>query len=468
MDPLSVIASIAGVSAAGISLSRAIYDVISTIRNAPKEISDIARGLCDLSFILRELRRVLKDGQDIYRKRLIRHVASAIKRVGQVQSEIEELLDIRGGGGTKLRWVFRKSKVTELLYTIESHKTGINMILQTMMLAVQLRQLSKKDDGGHSTNNTDEKDSIYNDTEIAFQQAENMVEVSYHSVREADMMNAASRPLSDYEESHDSDHAESSQSQQIQIRSSDCADTATWLYKLVFSTAVEAKAESSNSEPEEYLAPDNSLKYGSRKGSGDVAASNSYSQSLIPHRTSSLEPIQSFEQHPPSASKVVNELLSEWTTLTKEEIVATNKLEQPETEPTRKPESDAVDEAEALLRFEDGIGRRYKIPFNLVRKWKDMEAMINEMFINVDVFRSHVEAGNYDILDSRGKVIPRVSWKYTAKPTETYKMVMWTFFNDTTEVGQIFQPKGGKEKPRPGRKREKPVLSPLLYKILTL
>ncbi|KAI0428685.1 hypothetical protein F5Y09DRAFT_343398 [Xylaria sp. FL1042] len=468
MDPLSVIASIAGVSTAGISLSRAIYDIISTIRNAPKEVSDIARGLCDLSFILRELRRVLKDGQDIYRKRLIRHVASAIKRVGRVQSEIEELLDIRGGG-TKLRWAFRKSKVTELLYTIESHKTGINMILQTMMLAVQVKQLSKENGRENSANNIEEKQSVLNDTEIALQQAENVVEISYHSIREltSGTLNSAWRPLSDYEENDDSNHTENSQSQQIQIRNAGAFDTATWLYELVFITAVKATAESSNSKPEQSLTPDNSVTSGLPKDAGNVAASSSYSQSLIPYHSSSLRQIQSLEQHPPAASKVVNELLSEWTTLTKGEIMEINRLQEREIEPNHKAGFDVVDDAESMLRFEDAIGRRYKIPFDRIRKWKDMEALINQMFTNVDVFGLRVQAGNYDLLDSRGNIVPRSSWKYTIEPTETYRMVMWPF-NNTSKARQNNQSKGGKERARPARKRGTPVLPPLLLKLLEL
>lgn len=142
MDPLSVIASIAGISTAGVALSRAIYDAISSIRNAPKEVSSIAKGLCDLSVVLGELRRVLKDGQDVYRRKLIRRVASAMRRVGRVQSEIRELLDSTGTLA-KLKWAFRKSRAKELLYAIESYKTGISIILQTMVLAVQLKQLSK-------------------------------------------------------------------------------------------------------------------------------------------------------------------------------------------------------------------------------------------------------------------------------------------------------------------------------------
>jgi hypothetical protein len=42
MDPLSPTASIAGVTTAGVALSKAIYELTSSIRGAPKEVSDIA------------------------------------------------------------------------------------------------------------------------------------------------------------------------------------------------------------------------------------------------------------------------------------------------------------------------------------------------------------------------------------------------------------------------------------------
>lgn len=67
MDPLSIIAGVAGISQAGASLSVAIFRMISAAKSAPKEVSDIARGVSDLSMILRELRRVLRDGRHIYR-----------------------------------------------------------------------------------------------------------------------------------------------------------------------------------------------------------------------------------------------------------------------------------------------------------------------------------------------------------------------------------------------------------------
>lgn len=143
MDPLSLLSGIAGVSMAGVSLSKAIYDLISSVRSTPKEISDIARGISDLSIILSELRRVLKDGKDLYRRRLLRRVSSATRRIERVHEDIRDLIYGVGEGLSRLKWTFRRSKVNQLLYQIESHKNGINMILHIMTLAIQTRKISR-------------------------------------------------------------------------------------------------------------------------------------------------------------------------------------------------------------------------------------------------------------------------------------------------------------------------------------
>ena len=140
MDPLSLLASIAGVATAGIQISKTIYDLVSTLRGTPKEVSDIARGVSDLSMVLRELRRALKEGRELYRRKLLHRVSSAIRRIGQIHAQIREMI-VGVEGFASLKWLFRRAKTTHLLYQIESHKTGINMILHIMTLAVQTRIL---------------------------------------------------------------------------------------------------------------------------------------------------------------------------------------------------------------------------------------------------------------------------------------------------------------------------------------
>ncbi len=138
MDPLSLLASIAGVVTAGIQVSKAIYDLVSTTRGTPKEVSDVARGVSDLSIVLRELRRALKEGRELYRHKLLRRISSAIRRIGQIHAQIREMI-VGVEGFASLKWLFRRAKTMHLLYQVESHKNGINMILHIMTLAVQTR-----------------------------------------------------------------------------------------------------------------------------------------------------------------------------------------------------------------------------------------------------------------------------------------------------------------------------------------
>lgn len=140
MDPLSLLAGIAGVATAGIQVSKAIYDLVLTIRGTPKEISDIARGVSDLSMVLGALRRALK-GSKLYRRKLLRRVRSAIRRIDQIHVQIRDMIS-EVNRFASLKWLFRRSKTTHLLYQIESLKNGINMILHIMTLAAQTRMLA--------------------------------------------------------------------------------------------------------------------------------------------------------------------------------------------------------------------------------------------------------------------------------------------------------------------------------------
>jgi hypothetical protein len=67
MDRLALLDSIAGVTAAGLHLSKAIYDVVENFRDAnpPREVSDIARGISDLTRAMSELRWAIKDGGEM-------------------------------------------------------------------------------------------------------------------------------------------------------------------------------------------------------------------------------------------------------------------------------------------------------------------------------------------------------------------------------------------------------------------
>lgn len=141
MDPLSIIASVGGVAQVGASLSKKIYNLISTARGAPKEVADIARGISEMSVILTEIRRIVRTRKNLFRQKLLYSIRSATRRIKIIQKKIDKLLsiDVNGEVG-RLKWIFtRRPEVVELLQQIESHRTVINTFLQLMTLAATLQ-----------------------------------------------------------------------------------------------------------------------------------------------------------------------------------------------------------------------------------------------------------------------------------------------------------------------------------------
>jgi hypothetical protein len=139
MDPLSIMSGVAGVATAGSMLSGALFNLISTIKGAPREMADIARGICDLTLVLRELRSVLREGKAIYRDRLLRAIQSAVRRIRKIHKDINGLIAGDDGPSPVVRilWVFRKSKAVVLLARIESHKSTVQLMVTTMLLAME-------------------------------------------------------------------------------------------------------------------------------------------------------------------------------------------------------------------------------------------------------------------------------------------------------------------------------------------
>lgn len=140
MDPLSIISGVTGVATACSALASTLYDFICTIRGAPQEMIDIARGIRELSVVLRELRGILKQGRHIFKNRLYMAITSSTERIADIHDKINGLLDPDGGGLARIMWAFRKSKATKLLASIESHKSTVQLIATLMMLAIEGRK----------------------------------------------------------------------------------------------------------------------------------------------------------------------------------------------------------------------------------------------------------------------------------------------------------------------------------------
>ncbi|KAI1841930.1 hypothetical protein JX266_011900 [Neoarthrinium moseri] len=415
MDPFSIISGVAGISAAGASLSRLILDIVSGARNAPKEAFDIARAISDLSIILSELRRVLKDGSEIYRRKLLRRVQSAMRRIERLHGVISEMLDVTSKTA-RIMWSFRRSKATTILYQIESHKTGINMILHTMVLAVQLKQLARSRTSINDVQQTSDKDDVL----LARQQAENLVQMSYCSIRDlldqggqGQQSSMGDPDIQDDGDSNVSDHddegsGETNSSNQLMLRKIPNEDAAMWLYDLVFSPATDADASDGAQRPNAASTPE-----ATETSPDPEVLSNS--TELILHQQRRVNQLQHYVREPAKRSSVVNELLAEWTTLAEDEIeVALSESEQPGNESEVQ-----------VIHFKDAVGRKFSFPWAVAKKWKGMTGYIMEAFVHVDVLGPHVQAGHYDLVGPNGVIILPSTWEVLARAGDAITMQMW-------------------------------------------
>lgn len=135
-DPLSVLASIAGVATAGLAISSALYDIAQNIKRAPREVSEMAKDLSLLSSILRQLRKAIQDNPAICRNRLIKDTKSIVKQIRKIYRDIRKLTQDSTSSLYRLKLFFKSSKTKTMMAKIESSKSTANLILGTVQLAV--------------------------------------------------------------------------------------------------------------------------------------------------------------------------------------------------------------------------------------------------------------------------------------------------------------------------------------------
>jgi hypothetical protein len=142
-DPVSILASIAGVATAGVSISMCLYDITHTLKQAPKEVADMAKELSLLSSILRNLRSVIKQSAGLCKPRLIADTKEVLGKIKGVFRDIKALARDSCSALNRLKWLFRSSRAKAMLARIEGFKATVNLILGTLQLAAIQKQNSK-------------------------------------------------------------------------------------------------------------------------------------------------------------------------------------------------------------------------------------------------------------------------------------------------------------------------------------
>lgn len=155
--------------------------------------------------------------------------------------------------------------------------------------------------------------------------------------------------------------AEKSTETQIQLYKAGFNDTATWLYELAFSSITEVAA-----------AEDQAANQTEKNSADGEDGSTSQALTLTPPGQQAkqlAQPIKMLFQTPTKPRLALNELLSEWTTLTEDEIEGVEKPEKDDKVKSKgKNVSDEPDDL-PIIRFKDAVGRKFGFPFALAKTW---------------------------------------------------------------------------------------------------
>ncbi|RSL49419.1 hypothetical protein CEP54_012448 [Fusarium duplospermum] len=425
MDPLSISASMTSIATAGTALSKAIYEFFSSTRSASKEMLDIARTIADLSIILGELRRVLRDGSELCNHKYLRRIKSAMRRISRIHDEIRQLMDeARGFAGFK--WRLKRSEIQQKLARIESHKTGVNLMLNILALAITTRKQSglsdtksfKDGQQGQRNQEQNQEQDIY----LLRQQSENLAYAAHQSI--VDLSERQTQHCdSDLELPSDarSDHSNKTGTQlQVQTSRKRSNDTANWLLDLIFSPYVQARMD--------FGVQSSGTDSATSDVENDVQERTSKSRKRGTHHHSIGAPSPPETRmaiyDPGAATSVVKELLADWTVLTVKEIESTtgDKPCPEQKEASASEESQNMDE---FISFTDALSRKFKFPFYKVEKFEGLKSLIDAAFVQVDVLRSDVQEGHFDLIGPDDIVMLPEVWDDLIRPGMNITMTMW-------------------------------------------
>lgn len=140
MDGISAAGSVAGVAAAGIQLSKCLYDLYTTVRTSGKEIQDIANNISLLSMVLEELDGVLCQDELHYKPQLQQAAQTIVVRCADIFNDIRKHTGAHPSQkvkkfSEKAAWYFKRERVKPLRISLESLKSTLNILLHVVQLA---------------------------------------------------------------------------------------------------------------------------------------------------------------------------------------------------------------------------------------------------------------------------------------------------------------------------------------------
>ena len=138
MDPLSVVASIAGILGAAAQVSTSISTLIEKSRKAPKDIRKVKDEVDTIRSVLHQLQALLLGSAKTNRARtsliLVDQVVVTLSACVSTFSELDVIVgtlvsDEKLGLMDRLRWGTKASAIDESLKSLQTQKSSLTLIL---------------------------------------------------------------------------------------------------------------------------------------------------------------------------------------------------------------------------------------------------------------------------------------------------------------------------------------------------
>jgi hypothetical protein len=133
-EVFGIIAGAMTIGASAAQLSLDLFTVAQTLKNAPKEIAEIAEETLSLSESLQTLSDLLRTHQALCKAELFKSTQRIITRYRQVDAELKVFID-SPQKLSRLKWYINKPKAKSLLKKVESIKTSLILELNVIRLA---------------------------------------------------------------------------------------------------------------------------------------------------------------------------------------------------------------------------------------------------------------------------------------------------------------------------------------------
>jgi hypothetical protein len=133
-EVVGIIGSTIAIANSAATLSRALFNIVESIKNARREVANIAQQLSFLSSSLHTLADVISSQQDLCKPALYINTNSILSQYSLVDSELRKLVETPRKLA-RLNWCIKKNKVKSLLREIEAIKTLLILELNIFQMA---------------------------------------------------------------------------------------------------------------------------------------------------------------------------------------------------------------------------------------------------------------------------------------------------------------------------------------------